>query len=164
MVLLQIPPFISAFPEFEHGRAAAAAANELILSAMRQLRVPNRMKDTAAPVVAPLFSMELINGIISGVERDRMARFYNRLVTSRFPNDAARRLIGHIKFAPLQISARSPFRFEERRKLIYRPDLAYSIQLHDWILVLNALAAHLIRDPTHLAHLMWSGISDIAET
>ena len=89
-------------PEFTHGRATVAAANALILSAMRQLNDVKHKKDTAISAVAPLFALEFPNKVIAELERDRLGRFYNRLKTSRLPKVALRQLIDHIKFDPLR--------------------------------------------------------------
>ena len=151
-------------PEFTHGRATVAAANALILSAMRQLNDAKHKKDTAISAVAPLFALEFSNKVIAELERDRLGRFYNRLKTSRLPKAALRQLIDHIKFDPLREATCVPFQFEEWRKLIYRFDLTDSLQLQEWIPVLNGLAAHLIRTPQHLALLKWPEISGLAVT
>ena len=68
----------------------------------------------------------------------------------------------HIEFDPARASDSAPFQSGEWRMMIYRFDLADSIHLQDWIPVLNALAAHLLRTPVHLAHLKLSDVSDLA--
>ena len=60
-------------------------------------------------------------------------------------------MIGHIKFDPVRESTCVPFQFEEWRKLIYRFDLADSLQLQEWVPAISGLAAHLIRTPHHLS-------------
>ena len=151
-------------PEFTHGQATVAAANALILSAMRQLNDVKHKKDTAISAVAPLFALEFPNKVIAELERDRLGRFYNRLKTSRLPKASLRQLIDRIKFDPVRESDCIPFQFEEWRKLIYRFDLTESLQLQDWIPVLNGMAARLIRTPHHLSLLKWSEISGLAAT
>ena len=152
-----MPPF----PEFEHHAATVAAVREMFLSAMRQLNTKHT-KLSAVTAVAPFFALEFSNRIITEVGRDTMTRFFNRLKASRLPKPAYRQLADHIKFDPLKEATIIPFHFEGWRKLIYRFDLTANISLPDWIPVLNALAAHVIRVPEDLARLSWTQASGLA--
>ena len=141
------------FPEFEHHASIVSAFRALFLSAKGQLNDARRPDEAAVTAVAPFFALEFQNRIIPDVGRGALARFFNRLKSPRLTKPSYRQLADHIKFDQLKEATVIPFQFEEWRRLIYRSELIANVPLPDWVPVLNALGADIIRAPADLSRL-----------
>ena len=153
---------MSNFNEVKHYEVTVSAEQAMMLNAVRHLNDPRRKKEAATGAVSAFFALEFSDRAITGVGRDKLTQFFNRIKAARLPMAAFRRLADHIAFGPLRASAAIHFHFEEWRQLIYRFDLVESVELPGWIPALNALASHLLRTPTDLALLKRMELNDIS--
>ena len=96
------------------------------------------------------------------VERARLTRLYTRLNTSRLPNAVTPTFNCPYKIWPIDRIWLSRNPVWEHGGALSRIDLADPSQMQCWFPTTNDLAAHLIRTPGHLAHLVRSEVIDLS--